>query len=203
MPPLEPVDCVRGQYEGYLGEEGVAEDSDTETFIALRTRIDSWRWADVPFYIRAGKAMAQTYTEAVVEFSQPPRLLFGDADRLPQPNRLVFRMKPDDTITLTLQAKRPGSSMMSEPVDLAVDYGKALGGDGSEAYERLLGDALAGDARLFARQDGVEEAWRIVEKVLDGPNPVHRYRQGSWGPSQADSLMPGDRSWQASPLRWA
>jgi glucose-6-phosphate 1-dehydrogenase len=203
MPPLQPADCVRGQYDGYRNEEGVAPDSDTETFFALRTHIDSWRWAGVPFYIRAGKAMAETYTEAVVEFTQPPRLLFGDADRLPQPNRLVFRMKPDDTITLTLQAKRPGSSMVSEPVDLAVEYGEALGGDGSDAYERLLGDALEGDARLFARQDGVEEAWRIVEEVLDSKDPVHRYRQGSWGPLQADALMPGERSWQASPLRWS
>jgi glucose-6-phosphate 1-dehydrogenase len=92
---------------------------------------------------------------------------------------------------------------VSEPVDLAVEYGEALGGDGSDAYERLLGDALEGDARLFARQDGVEEAWRIVEEVLDSKDPVHRYRQGSWGPLQADALMPGERSWQASPLRWS
>lgn len=195
MPALGAGDIVRGQYEGYLDEDGVEPNSDTETFVALTTRIDSWRWAGVPFCIRAGKAMAETVTEAVVEFKRPPRLLFSDDDCLPEPNRLVFRMKPDDTITLNVQAKRPGTAMVSHAVDLAVEYGEALGGKPSEPYHRLLGDALAGDPRLFARQDGVEEAWRIVDDVLADPPPVKPYPVGSWGPGAADTVLPPDLTW--------
>lgn len=202
MPALRRGDVVRGQYNGYLEEDGVAPNSDTETFVAVHARIESWRWAGVPFCIRAGKGLAETVTEAVVEFKRPPRLLFGDGVRLPQPNRLVFRMKPDDTITLGVQAKRPGSAMESEPVDLSVQYGEALGGDASGPYERLLGDALAGDPRLFARQDGVEEAWRIVEDVLADPEPVIRYERGTWGPPESDSVLPAGGCWGASQLCW-
>ena len=202
MRPLLPSDYVRGQFVGFREEEGVAADSGTETFIALRGYVDSWRWAGVPFCIRAGKAMAETVTEAVVELKRPPRLLFGDGERLPQPNRLVFRLKPDDTITLTMQAKRPGSDMVSRPVDFEVEYGEVLGGDGADAYERLLGDALIGDPRLFARQDGVEQAWRVVEPLLSCTNPVEPYLPGSWGPPSADRVLPPGECWDASNVCW-
>ncbi len=190
MKPLDPSMVVRGQVEGYLNEEGVAEGSTTETFAAMTLEIESWRWQGVPFYIRAGKSLAQTVTEAVVEFKQPPRMLFADADECPEPNRLRFRMKPDDSITMTMQAKVPGLEMVSDDVDLSVDYEAALGGDGPDAYERLIADALVGDERLFARQDGVEEAWRIVEPLLDPADPPLPYAAGTWGPADADRVAP-------------
>ncbi len=188
---LDPANVVRGQVEGYLLEEGVAEGSDTETFAAMTLEIDSWRWQGVPFYIRAGKAMAETVTEAVVQFKQPPRMLFADESvKCPEPNRLRFRLKPDDQITLTMQAKVPGLEMKSDDVDLSVDYEEALGGDGPDAYERLIADALIGDERLFARQDGVEEAWRIIGALEDPAHPVVTYPAGSWGPPDADRVAP-------------
>ena len=190
MKPLDPALVVRGQVEGYLDEEGVDENSDTETFAAMTLEIESWRWQGVPFYIRAGKALAETVTEAVVEFKQPPRMLFADEDDCPEPNRLRFRMKPDDRITMTMQAKVPGLAMVSDDVDLSVDYEEALGGDGPDAYERLIADALVGDERLFARQDGVEEAWRIVEPMLEPSAKVITYPAGSWGPTEADRVAP-------------
>lgn len=198
--PIEPHQAVRGQYVGYLDEDDVAADSDTETYAAMRFEIDSFRWAGVPFLIRAGKGMAETVTEAVVEFNAPPRLLFADDDEAPRPNTLTFRLKPDDTIRISLQAKVPGSEMVSSEVELAVDYEEALGGDAPDAYERLIHDALLGDPRLFARQDGVEEAWRIVEPLLDHPNPVLPYEKGSWGPEEADAVLPGDACWNWSIL---
>ncbi len=198
--PIQPEQVVRGQYEGYLDEDGVEPDSDTETFAAMQFEIDSFRWAGVPFLIRAGKGMAETVTEATVEFKAPPRLLFADEDEAPRPNTLTFRLKPDDEIRISLQAKVPGSEMVSRDVELSVDYEEALGGDSPDAYERLLHDALLGDPRLFARQDGVEEAWRIVEPMLDHPNPVVSYPKGSWGPEEADSVLPGDACWNWSIL---
>ncbi|MEX2625418.1 MAG: glucose-6-phosphate dehydrogenase [Ilumatobacteraceae bacterium] len=186
--PLAPVDVVRGQYDGYRDEAGVAVDSDTETYIAVRTEIDSWRWAGVPWYIRAGKGLAATVTEAVIEFEQPPRPFFSEPGSTPHPNHLRFRMKPDDSITLELQAKKPGDALVGHDVPLRV----VQDGDGSgghDAYERLLDDALNGDTRLFARQDGVEAAWRIVEPILDDHPPVETYPVGSWGPGGAATLM--------------
>lgn len=188
--PIDPAHVVRGQYVGYLDEAGVAEGSTTETFAAMELYIDSWRWSGVPFCIRAGKAMAETITEAVVEFSAPPTGVFGSADNQPQPSFLRFRMKPDNQISLTMQAKVPGDRLVSAPVDLAVDYGDVLGGDGPDAYERLIGDALEGDARHFARQDGVEASWRIVEPVLDLAAAALPYEPGTWGPSDADAVAP-------------
>ncbi|MEE9414559.1 MAG: glucose-6-phosphate dehydrogenase [Acidimicrobiales bacterium] len=197
---IEPADVVRGQYEGYADEDGVGFGSDTETFAAMRLEIDSFRWAGVPFLIRAGKGMAETVTEAVIEFAAPPRLLFADGDVSPKPNTLTFSMKPDDTITISLQAKVPGSEMVSRAIDLSLEYGEALGGDSPDAYERLIHDALIGDPRLFARQDGVEEAWRIIEPLLANPNPVAMYPKGTWGPSQADSVLPGEACWDWTSL---
>ena len=191
---LTAGDVVRGQYDGYREEAGVDPHSDTETFVGVRLAIDSWRWAGVPFVIRAGKGMAKTVTEAVVEFREPPSTLF-DEGGAPSANMLRFRMKPDDRITLSMQAKVPGLGMVARPVDLEVDYGAELGGDGAEAYVRLLGDALRGDARLFARQDGVEESWRIVDDVLVDPEPVESYDLGSWGPAGLERLLPTGACW--------
>ncbi len=190
MKPLDPNTVIRGQVEGYLNEEGVSPTSDVETFAALKLEIDSWRWAGVPFYIRAGKSLATTVTEAVIEFKHPPRMLFSDDDQCPKPNHLIFRMKPDEIITLNLQAKVPGMGMVSRDVDLSVDYGEILGGDGPDAYERLIADALIGDERLFARQDSVEEAWRIIQPILRPTRYVVPYAAGSWGPDEAKDYFP-------------
>lgn len=189
---LTPGDVVRGQYTGYRNESGVAAESDTETFAALRLEVDSWRWAGVPWIIRAGKAMASTVTEAVVEFARPPRPLFADAECRPGPNRLTFRTKPTEEITLSLQAKTPGAAMVSGPIELHLEHDRVQGRD---AYDRLIGDALRGDPGLFARQDGVMEAWRIVDRVLADPERALPYPVGSWGPAEADALLGSDWSW--------
>ena len=192
--PLTAEDVIRGRYAGYLHEDDVAPDSDTETYAAIRLEVDNWRWAGVPFCIRAGKGMAETVTEARVVLRETPQDLFAPAGK-PPPNVIRFRMKPDDVISMTMQAKAPGQEMRAEGLDLTVDYGEALGGDGPDPYERLIGDAIDGDPRLFARQDSVEEAWRIVEGVLDGSAPVHEYERGSWGPRFADALLPAGHCW--------
>jgi glucose-6-phosphate 1-dehydrogenase len=185
------TDVVRGQYVGYLDEPGVAPGSTTETFVAARLNIDSWRWAGVPFYVRAGKALAQAATEAVVEFNDPPRLLFDEAGGpAPHRNLVRFRLGSNDGVTFTLQAKTPGQHMDSEDINLTVDFAAALG-ERQDAYERLLGDALAGNPRRFARQDVVERTWRIVQPALEDPGPVFPYERGSWGPPEADALVPG------------
>jgi glucose-6-phosphate 1-dehydrogenase len=185
-------DVVRGQYAGFREESGVVADSDTETYTAVRLELDSWRWAGVPWIIRAGKGLTSTVTEAVVEFARPPRPLFADADCRPGPNRLTFRTKPDDGISFSMQAKKPGPSMVSRPIELHLEHDRPRGRD---AYDRLIGDALRGDPALFARQDGVMEAWRVVEQVLSEGRPVVPYQQGSWGPTEADALLGSDWHW--------
>ena len=194
--PLDPADVIRGQYRGYRDEPGVARDSDIETYVAMRLEIASWRWAGVPFFIRAGKALAATTTEAIVEFHSPPRLLFADADCPPPlPNRMRFRLESDDTILVTMQAKVPGDRLISRPVDFVVSGHHQLGG-GPEAYERLIDDALDGDARQFARDDAVEEAWRIVEPILHHASPAYMYEPGTWGPPEADRLVVEHGGWR-------
>jgi glucose-6-phosphate 1-dehydrogenase len=191
---LEPKNVVTGQYAGYRQEPGVDPKSSTETYFAARFEVDSWRWAGVPWVIRAGKGLATTVTEAVVEFLRPPRLLFSDEDLAPGPNRLYFRSKPEDRIVLSMQSKRPDPEIVSEPVDLTLDYGDNRA-ETQEAYERLLRDALEGDQSLFARVDGVMEAWRVVEPVIDNPPEPFTYEPGSPGPSQADVLVGPDWTW--------
>jgi glucose-6-phosphate 1-dehydrogenase len=191
--PVDPQSLVRGQFAGYRDEPGVAADSDTETFVALQLQIDNYRWAGVPFAIRAGKMLESTVTEAIVEFHRPPHQLFHQHN--PEGNRLRFRMKPDDTISLSIQAKPPGEELASEQVELEVSYSEELGGAGPEAYERLLTDAIRGNQRLFARQDAVEQAWRIVDPALRNPPPVTAYDPGTWGPEEAESIIPGRRGW--------
>lgn len=190
IPPLDPAAMVRGQYKGYLSERGVAPGSTTETFVAFRLFIESWRWGRVPIYLRAGKAMATTALESTVELHPPPKILFtGDRGMVPEPNLLRFRLGVNDGVSLWVQAKAPGQRDVTHPVELAVDFASALG-HRQEAYERLLNDALDGDPRRFAREDMVEEAWRIVQPVLDEPGPVFGYPRGSWGPAEADRLIP-------------
>lgn len=190
---IERDHLVRGQFNGFRDEDGVDASSDTETFVALQLHIDNWRWSGVPFAIRAGKQLESTVTEAIVEFHRPPQTLFGEHQ--PERNRLRFRMKPDDTISLSVQAKPAGEDLTSEAVDLDVSYSDQLGGAGPEAYERLLLDAIRGSQRLFARSDAVLEAWRIVDPIFDRPDPVVKYKTGSWGPKEADELVMNDDGW--------
>lgn len=192
MRPVEPDSLVRGQYAGYRDEDGVAPDSTVETFAAMRLELDSWRWAGVPFFIRTGKALATTAVEAVVELHPPPRLLFAGVDAAPPHANLIrLRLGRDSGVTMTVQAKQPGPTMRTRPIDLRVDFDEALG-EGQTAYERLLGDALDGDSRRFARNDMVESAWRVVGPVLDHGGPVYPYPVGSWGPPEADRVLHGD-----------
>ena len=192
---VEPAHVVRGQYRGYTDEDGVAPGSDVETFTALHLEIDSWRWAGVPWLIRTGKHLPVTATEAVVEFKAPPRLLFTpEGAQEPHPNHLRFRLGKDDGVMLHLQTKAPGDELSSRAVDLEVSF-DAVFGVRQEAYQRLLEDAMAGDARRFGRADALDEQWRIFEKALAAPHPVSLYHRGTWGPSAAETLASGVGGW--------
>jgi glucose-6-phosphate 1-dehydrogenase len=191
-----PEKVARGQYRGYPDEAGVQPGSDTETFIACRFSIESWRWAGVPWLIRAGKTMPVSATEAVVEFTAPPRLLFAHAgNRAPESNYLRFRLGADDGIMLHLQAKAPGDQLTTRPVNLEVSYEKVFGRR-EEAYQRLLEDAMEGDPRRFGRADALEEQWRIVDPVAKNPPPVALYYKGTWGPSEAERLAADVGGWR-------
>ncbi len=192
---LERSDVVRGQYRGYVDEEGVAGGSDVETYVAVRFEIDSWRWAGVPWLIRTGKCLDRTSTEAVVTFSAPPRLLFTpDGAPEPGPNRLRFALGHHDGVKLHLNAKRPGDELIPEPVDLEVSYAEALG-PRDDAYRRLIEDAINGEARRFGREDALDEQWRIVEEVLTDRDEVRLYPEGSLGPRDADRLAVDVGGW--------
>jgi glucose-6-phosphate 1-dehydrogenase len=194
------LDCttmVRGQYEGYRKENGVAPDSQVETFVAAKLEVDSWRWAGVPWYARVGKGMAQSATEAVIELQSPPRLLFDEAGGpTPERNLIRLRLGTSDGVTFQLQAKTPGPHLDSQSMNVSVDFAAALG-DRREAYERLLGDAIVGSPRRFAREDAVEQMWRIVEPALHPENcgPAYPYPLGSWGPPEADRILPDGETW--------
>jgi glucose-6-phosphate 1-dehydrogenase len=192
---IDPAYLVRGQYRTYRDEPGVERTSNTETYVAVRLELDSWRWAGVPFFVRAGKALARNATEAVVRFHHPPRLLFADPSLPPpQPNELVFRLGADDGVTLNVQAKKPGEAMVTQTIHLDVSYEQSLG-QRRDAYERVLDHAMDGDTSLFARWDSVEEAWRIVDPVLDLAEPVNLYEAGTWGPHEADPLVATHGGW--------
>jgi glucose-6-phosphate 1-dehydrogenase len=193
---IDPESMVRGQYQGYRAEPGVAPTSDVETYVAIGLEIESWRWAGVPFFVRAGKRLAGTALEAVIEFREPPRLLFAEAGTpRPHPNHLRIRLGGgSEGIELALQAKVPGDTMATREVPLAFSYGRHLGAQ-AEAYERLLADAIAGRQALFARQDGVEECWRIVEPGLRPTQPTIPYSPGSWGPGAAERLVASVGTW--------
>ena len=187
--PLSPDAVVRGQFRGYRKEDGVAPQSTVETFAAVRLYIDSWRWDGVPFFIRAGKCLPMTTTEVLVFLKRPPisHLAPGQA------NYVRFRLSPEVTIAIGARVKRPGEQLIAEPTELKVVHHP--GGDEMEAYERLLGEAMAGDAMLFAREDGVEAAWAVVEPILDNVTPVHEYNPGTWGPAEADQLTAECGGW--------
>jgi glucose-6-phosphate 1-dehydrogenase len=199
MRPLEPGDVVRGQFRGYRQEEGVAPDSNVETFAAVRLQIESWRWAGVPFYIRAGKCLPVTATEVLVELKRPPIALFPDCAQSP-PNHFRFRLSPHVVLSLGARAKLPGDTMRGEDVELIACHDRQ---DEKKPYERLLGDAMRGDQMLFAREDSVEEAWRVVEPVLGNTTPLFEYESGTWGPAEADRLFTNGAGWFNPEQDWA
>ncbi len=197
MQVVAPDEIVRGQYQGYLSVPGVRRGSHTETYCALKLEIDNWRWQGVPFFLRSGKALGVTATEAVIELRGPPQRLFGHVgSAIPDTNRLHFRLGHDAGVALRVQAKRPGPGLDTEAVDLNVDFSAALGAM-PLPYERLLGDALAGDATLFATERVVEGTWRVLDRVLGDVVPVHRYAPGVMGPAAADRLTKDWGGWVA------
>ncbi|MFL5424718.1 MAG: glucose-6-phosphate dehydrogenase [Myxococcales bacterium] len=185
IPPIEPADVVRGQFRGYRQEPGVAAESTTETFAALRLYVNSWRWQGVPFLIRAGKCLPVTRTEVFVRLRQAPILVEG---LVPPPNYFRFRLSPGFVIALGAMVRAPGEKFAGQEVELELN--KVEGKD-IEPYDELLGDAVAGDSFRFAREDYVEEAWRIVDPAIKASTPIHAYEQGTWGPAEADRLAPG------------
>ncbi len=189
--PLAIRDIVRGQFKGYRQEEGVAPNSQVETFIAVRLFVDTWRWAGVPFYIRAGKCLPVTATEVTVNFKRPPRETFEETER-GLANHLRLRLSPEVVIALGMRVKLPGERMKGEDVELIATHQR--GGEMSP-YERLLGDALHGDQSLFAREDAIEAQWRIVEPVLGGVSPVYEYEQNTWGPAEAGLMIEDPGGW--------
>jgi glucose-6-phosphate 1-dehydrogenase len=190
--PLTRRTLVRGQYEGYRREPGVASKSQVETFAAMRLAIDSWRWQGVPFQIRVGKRLPVTATEVRVALRRPMREIFDRPTAAPG-NYLRFRLGPGNmAIALGARAKAPGPAMVGSGIELFVHDEKGVE---MQPYERLLGDALSGDATLFTRQDAVEAAWRVVDPVLDHGPPVHRYRGGTWGPAAADAVVADGDGW--------
>ena len=192
IPSVDPNHYVRGQYNGYQAVAGVKPGSQTETFAALRLEIDNWRWAGVPFYIRAGKALPVRATEIRVIFKRPPKLAF--APLTPDPDELILRIDPSPGADLVIQAKKPGANT-TRTVNLSVIFSEELG-EAPEPYERLLCDAIHGDSTRFTREDSVEETWRIVQPLLDAPPPVQPYAPGSWGPPAADKLLAGHPGWR-------
>jgi glucose-6-phosphate 1-dehydrogenase len=190
--PMSAGDITRGQYRGYRNEPDVAKDSPIGTYAALRLNVDSWRWSGVPFYVRAGKCLKMTTTEVFVEFKLPPPVVFTEPAP-PVGNHVRFRLSPQVAIAVGAQAKQPGEGMKGRPVELSVveQPQESRLGD----YERLLGDAIAGDATLFARQDVVEAAWAIVDPLIQTPGPMFEYEPGSWGPSEADQLVAEVGGW--------
>jgi glucose-6-phosphate 1-dehydrogenase len=189
IPPLDPGDVVRGQFGGYRREPGVAPDSAVETFAALRLEVDSWRWDGVPFFIRAGKCLPVTTTEVRVSLRRPP--LARPAPH--QGNYLRFRLSPQLEIALGARVKQAGEGMIGNPTELSFVHQADC--DEMDAYERLLGDAMQGDATLFARQDAVEATWAIVDPVLGAAAPPLAYEPGTWGPAEAERLTAGVGGW--------
>ncbi|MBG80891.1 MAG: glucose-6-phosphate dehydrogenase [Phycisphaerae bacterium] len=189
--PLTKKDIVRGQFEGYLDEPGVKEGSSTETYVALRLKIDSWRWADVPVYIRAGKSLPVTATEVIVELKQPPQQLFEDCHRNER-NYFRFQFNPNTVIAIGARAKKLGEEMVGQQIEMVAQHEAP---DEMTAYERLIGDAMAGESGLFARVDEVESAWKIVDPVLDLTDTPHAYKPDTWGPAEADELLHRGAFW--------
>jgi glucose-6-phosphate 1-dehydrogenase len=208
--PIEPdkvdASALRAQYgpgfannrqvPGYRQEKGVKPDSTTETYAALRLLIDNWRWAGVPFYLQTGKRLAKRESEIVIRFHRTPHLIFRRGLVSVDPNMLVIRIQPDEGISLIVEAKEPGPDLKISPVTLDFKYHEVFGGEPPEAYERLLLDAIHGDATLYARGDWIEQAWRLTQPILDHwaatPGPLPEYEAGSWGPAEADDFIKRD-----------
>jgi len=214
QPLLEqiPEMAVRAQYlaghaggedaPGYLDEEGVPPDSNTETYAALRLEVDNWRWAGVPFYLRTGKRLARKVTEIAVTLKPVPHLAFSQDGSLGvQPNQLVLTLQPNEGVSLRLGAKIPGTRMIIRPVNMEFLYGTAFLSQSPEAYERLITDAMRGDATLFTRNDEVEAQWLICDPIVAAweqtPGPLPTYQAGSQGPQEAERLLRGDDRWRA------
>jgi len=191
IPPIEEKNLVRGQFRGYRDENGVAKDSQTETFAALKLEVNSWRWKGVPFYIRAGKSLPVTCTEVVVRLRRPPPVYQGmQVDS----NYCRFRISPEVTLAIGANVIAPGEETVSQTAEMV---GTQLPrADEMDAYERVLGDAMHGDRTLFAREDYVEEAWRIVDPLMKDAPPVHEYEPGTWGPKEVDSRVAPPGGWQ-------
>jgi glucose-6-phosphate 1-dehydrogenase len=219
MRSLRPIEAdtvadvaVRGQYgpgyvmgehvRGYRAEAGVRPDSTTETYAALKLFVDNWRWAGVPFYLRTGKRLARRVSEITIQFRRTPHLIFRRNPAGVQPNALVLRIQPDEGISLTVEAKTPGPELQLKPVTMDFRYGAVFGGETPDAYERLLLDAINGDATLYARGDWVEHAWGVLEPVLrtwaDGDPPKFpNYEAGTWGPPEAETFIEREgRKWR-------
>jgi glucose-6-phosphate 1-dehydrogenase len=191
MRPLDRKEVVRGQFRGYRDEKGVSKDSQVETFAALRLHIDTWRWADVPFYIRAGKCLPISATEVIVNLRRPPLAIFDSSQTMPT-NYFRLRLSPEVVIGTGALVKRNGEDMRGEPVELIARHQSQAE---KSPYERLLGDAIRGDTALFTQDDSVEAAWRVVDPVLKDPLPVVEYDPGSWGPEVAAEIVDGDEVW--------
>jgi glucose-6-phosphate 1-dehydrogenase len=206
MRPIDPSTAVRGQYvggvvdgqavPGYRQEPGVPANSEVETYFACKVEIDSWRWAGVPFYLRAGKRLAARQTEIAIVFRPAPLTLFeGCSIDAYRPNLLFIRIQPEEGIVFRFMAKQPGAEMCLQQVNMNFSYHDAFSTRAAEAYERLLHDALQGDQTLFLRSDSVQRAWEVVQPVLDAPSPIAFYAAGSWGPREGERLL--------APLHWA
>ncbi|MCB0874797.1 MAG: glucose-6-phosphate dehydrogenase [Solirubrobacterales bacterium] len=192
---IDPARVVRGQYEGYLDEPGVAPESQTETFVAVEVEIDNWRWAGVPFYLRTGKCMAESRHMVVLDFHEPPMRMFPNEVQHQGANQLVFELTEPGSITADFQAKVPGPTMELGAARMVFRYEQSFQTDRQlEAYERLIHDAMLGDGTLFTSAEGIERLWAISADVLGHPGPIHTYPQGSWGPQAAQDLV--------SPYRW-
>ncbi|HEY7442125.1 MAG TPA: glucose-6-phosphate dehydrogenase [Vicinamibacterales bacterium] len=193
--PLSRDRTVVGQFQGYRREPGVAAESNVPTYAALHLFVDSWRWEGVPFYVRAGKCLKKSATEVIVQLKHAPPVVFADRSA-PHENYVRFRLSPEVVIAVGAHVKKPGEEMVGKPVELSVVEAPAQGKAGRmDAYERLLGDAMQGEATLFARQDVVEAAWAVVEPILHEPGSLHEYECGSWGPREADRLASPTGGW--------
>ena len=191
----DPAHYVRGQYDGYLGIDGVAPGSATETYAAMRLEIENWRWSGVPFFIRTGKRLPVTQTELRIIFKRPPKLGFGVMGPQTEANQAVVKLDPTTGVRLILDARRTDISAVGR-IDLDMEFAEQ-GGEGATPYEVLLHAALRGDSTRFTRQDGVEETWRVMQPLLDAPPPVHTYAPGSWGPAEADRLTAEYGGWHS------
>ncbi len=189
--PITPKDVVRGQYRGYRAVDGVAAGSTTETFAAVRLHVDTWRWGGVPFYLRAGKCLPVTATEVLVELKRPPHAVFAEPEP-PDADFFRFRLSPDMSISLGARAKKPGEGLVGEAIELLASH---QSGTERPPYQRLIGDATRGDQDLFAREDSVEAAWRVVDGILDDRTPLHAYEPGTWGPEEATGILSRGDHW--------